>query len=422
MKKIIILGAGTAGTSLANRIAGKLPADWSLQIVDPEPLHLYQPDLLFIAFGGNDRKSRRPRRKTLSNRLEWIREGVRRVDPEAKRVELESGDRLEYDLLVIATGTQIRPDEVEGLLGEHWYRSAFDFYTLEGAHRLRETLANFDGGRLVVNVVEMPIKCPVAPLEFLFLADAFFTRRGIRDRVELVYATPLDGAFTKPLASAALGHLLTLKGVTVEAEFNTGEVDGEGRVLRSWDEREIPYGLLVSIPTHGGAPFLAGSGLVNELDFVRTEKHSLTAKGHDDIYVLGDATDLPSSKAGSVAHFQSEVAAASLLAQVRGESPAESFDGHSNCFIETGYGKGLMIDFNYDTEPLPGTYPLPGVGPFSLLAESRRNHWGKLAFRWLYWNAILPARPLPVAPHMSMVGKRRPVEAPALGVGGVSAA
>ena len=409
MKRLLILGAGTAGTMVANHLRGKLPEGWALTVVDPDPQHLYQPGLLFIPFGTEtEDRIVRPRAKTLLGGVEWVQETVAQVDTDERQVVLENGDRLAYDLLVVASGTQIRPEETEGMLGDHWHDTVHDFYTLEGAQALREALADFDGGKVVVNVVEMPIKCPVAPLEFLFLADEYFTRRGIRDRVELTFATPLDGAFTKPVCSQTLSYLLEQKGITLETEFNTGEVDGEAKVIRSWDEREIPYDLLVSIPIHGGAPFIAESGLGNELDFVPTDRNSLVAKNHDHVFVLGDATDLPSSKAGSVAHFQAEILAENVKRAIAGRSLVDDFDGHANCFIESGFGKALLVDFNYDVEPLPGTYPLPVVGPFSLLKESRVNHWGKLGFRLAYWHALLPARPLPVSTRMSMAGKRQP--------------
>ncbi len=408
MKQLLILGAGTAGTMVANHLRDRLPAEWRMVVIDPSDRHLYQPGLLFLPFGAKDETAMlRPRKRTLKRGVEWLQAAVERIDPEAKEIIFESGDRRGYDLLVIATGSEIRPQETEGLLGEHWHRSVFDFYTLEGAQALRDALAQFERGRLVVNVVEMPIKCPVAPLEFLFLADAFFTDRGLRDQVDLVYATPLDGAFTKPTCSRQLGGMLEEKGIRLETEFNTGSVDGKAKTLESWDGRRISYDLLVSVPTHGGAPFVEDSGLGNELGFVPTHPATLQSKKFESIFVLGDATDLPSSKAGSVAHFQSEVVADNILRTIHGEELKEGFDGHANCFIESGHGKGLLIDFNYETEPLPGTYPLPVVGPFTLLKESRRNHLGKLAFRWLYWNFLLPARPLPVPNRMSMWGKRK---------------
>jgi sulfide:quinone oxidoreductase len=413
MKSLVILGAGTGGTMVANRMARRLPPDWSLTVVDPEPTHLYQPGLLFLPFGARDeRKIQRPRVRTLDSRVRWVERAVERVDPEAKTVALQGADTLAYDLLVIASGARLCPEETTGLEGE-WHRSIHDYYTLEGALALRDALARFEGGRLVLNVVEMPIKCPVAPMEFLFLADDYFQRRGIRDKVELVYVTPLDGAFTKPMCNKVLSYLIRQKGIKIETEFNTGEVDGEAHKLVSFDEREVAYDLLVSIPTHGGAEFVETSGLGNELGFIPTHPHTLQAKQHADVFVLGDATDLPSSKAGSVAHFQSEVLEDNLLRTMAGRSLDEGFDGHANCFIETGQGKAILIDFNYDTEPLPGEFPIPGFGPMSLLKESRLNHLGKLAFRWVYWNMLLPGRPVPaVTTQMSMRGKSR--TAPAL--------
>ncbi len=408
MKRLVILGAGTGGTTLANKMRRRLRDDWSITVVDPDPVHLYQPGLLFLPFGArNEAKLLRGRTDTLRAGIDWVTFPVDRIDTD-KRVIHAGGDTIPYDFAVLASGTRIRPDLTPGLLGEGWLDSAHEFYTLDGALALRDRLARFDGGRLVVNVVEMPIKCPVAPLEFLFLADDYFRRRGIRDRVELVYATPLDGAFTRPIAAGVLGGLLQAKDIRVETEFSAAEVDGARRVLRSYDEREVPYDLLVSVPTHSGAAFIGASGLGNELDFVPTEKRTLQVKGQERVFALGDATDLPSSKAGSTAHFQAEVLEGNLVRAAAGEALEPGCDGHANCFVETGHGKALLIDFNYDVEPLPGRYPIPGIGPFRLLGESRMNHLGKLAFRWLYWHGLLPGRHLPVPTQMSMKGKRRP--------------
>lgn len=406
MKHLVILGAGTGGTMIANRMTSKLPGDWRVTVVDPAEAHLYQPGLLFLPFGAHDEHAIvRARARTLRRGVDWRRETVGAVDPVRRVVSLADGTTLAYDLLVIASGSRIRPEETPGLVGDGWRRSIHDFYTLEGARALRRDLAAFPGGRLVLNVVEMPIKCPVAPMEFLFLAHELFTRRGIRDRVELVYATPLDGAFTRPTCNKVLSHLIARRGIRIETEFNAAGVDAAARTLRSFDDREIPYDLLVSIPTHRGAPFVDASGLGNELGFVPTHPHSLRAKADDHIFVLGDATDLASSKAGSVAHFQAEVLEHNLSRAIAGRSLDDGFDGHANCFIETGFGKALLIDFNYDTEPLPGAFPVAWLGPMRLLKETRINHLGKLAFRWLYWNALLPGRSLPVSTRMSMWGK-----------------
>ena len=332
--------------------------------------------------------------------------GIDRVAVDEKRVVLVGGETIAYDFLLLATGSRILPESTPGLTGEGWYRTAFDFYTLDGARALRGALDGFRGGRLVLNVAEMPIKCPVAPLEFLFLADAYFTRRGIRDKVELVYATPLEGAFTKPVASRLLGDILARRGIRVLGDFSASEVDGTGRRLTAYDGRTIDYDLLVSIPTHGGAEVIARSGLGDASGWIPTDRHTLAVPRAPGAFALGDATDLPSSKAGAVAHFQSEVVTENLLAAIDDRPLTGSFDGHANCFIETGFGKAMLIDFNYDTEPLPGKYPLPGLGPFSLLEETATNHWGKLAFKWIYWNVLLAGKELPLDHRMLMAGKR----------------
>lgn len=406
MKRVLILGGGTGGTMLANKLARELDEGWTISLVDKEQTHYYQPGFLFIPFGvyGLD-DVERPRRQLIDKRVELLFSDIERIDPEAQTVHLERlNSPLPYDILVVATGAEIRADQVAGLQ-DAWRENAFDFYTPSGALALHERLENWEGGRLVVNVAEMPIKCPVAPLEFLFLADWYFHQRGIRDKVELVYATPLPGAFTKPQASRMLGDMLARKGIQVEVDFNVGEVDGGRSLIRSWDEREVAFDLLVSIPTNMGAQVIERSGMGDELNFVRTDKHTLQARDWENVWVIGDAANVPASKAGSTAHFMLDVVAENILRQIEGLEPKPDFDGHANCFIETGFDRGVMIDFNYEVEPLPGKYPLPGVGPFSLLEESRINHLGKLSFKWIYWNILLPGRAMPVSNQLSMAGK-----------------
>jgi sulfide:quinone oxidoreductase len=413
MTRIVILGGGTAGTIMANRLRRLFDRELSagrtsITVIDQDDQHLYQPGLLFLPFGKYEPEQLvRPRRRQLHHRVALVEAKIDRVETTENRVYLESGTSLDYDVLIVATGTRIAPEETEGMTGPGWQTRVFDFYTLDGATKLRDALARFDGGRLVVNVVDMPIKCPVAPLEFVFLADDYFTRRGIRDRVQISYVTPLDGAFTKPNAASALSHLLHDKGIELVTEFNAGRVDGEGGILASWDEREIPFDLLVTIPLHGGAEFVARSpGLGDDLGFVVTDPNTLQAKAAPNVFAIGDATNIPASKAGSVAHFEAEVLAENVQRYLATLAPRPEFDGHANCFIETGDGKALLLDFNYDVEPLSGTFPLPVVGPLRLLRESRLNHLGKLAFRWVYWNVLLPGRAIPmVGPRMSMRGK-----------------
>ncbi|MEP6856148.1 MAG: FAD/NAD(P)-binding oxidoreductase, partial [Pedococcus sp.] len=216
----------------------------------------------------------------------------------------------------------------------------------------------------------------------------------------------LSGAFTKPVASERLGGMLAARGIDLETDFVVDRVDPEARTLLSYDGRELPFDLLVTVPPNLGADFVARSRLGDELNLVPVDPGTFLATGHDDVFAIGDACDIPTSKAGSVAHFTIDVFVENFLEHVAGRPMTHAFDGHANCFVESGAGKALLLDFNYDTQPLPGTYPLPRLGPFHLLEETRVNHWGKLAFRWAYWNVLLPGRPLPLPSHMSMAGKQ----------------
>lgn len=410
MKRLLILGAGTAGTMMLNKLNKSLdPDEWQLTIVDKEETHYYQPGFLFIPFGIYDKEDViKPKREFFPANAEVIISGIDRIDPEAGRVYLENERVLNYDYLIVATGTEIRPDEIEGMDGELWQKSIFDFYTVEGAIALAEFLKDWEGGKLVLNIAEMPIKCPVAPLEFVFLADDYFKKKGMRDKVDITLATPLDAAFTKPIAAQELGGFMNDKNINLVTEFNIGWVDNDEKKIVSWDEREVDFDLLVTIPTNMGIKAIERSGMGDELNFIPTDKHTLQSKNWENIFVIGDATDLPSSKAGSVAHFESEILFENIMAVINGEPMPQKFDGHANCFIESGGGKGLLIDFNYDTEPLPGKFPVPGIGPFSLLKETKMNHIGKMGFRWVYWNLLIKGKELPLEPQMSMAGKYRP--------------
>ena len=414
MRRLVVLGAGTAGTMVINKLRRRLGRDWQVTVVEQSDEHYYQPGYLFLPFGSYAPTDVvKPTRRFIPAGVELVTGEIDKVVPDENVVWLMDGQCLPYDQLVIATGTTPRPDQTPGMLdGGQWRESIHDFYTFDGAMALRDKLRAFTGGRVAVHVVEMPIKCPVAPLEFAFLADAYFRDRDMRDRVELTYVTPLPGAFTKPIASAALGDMLDERKISLEADFVVERIDADNRTLVSYDEREVPFDLLVTVPLNMGADYVARSGLGDELNYVPVDKHTLLATGHDNIFVVGDASNIPASKAGSVAHFSVEVFVENFLAHVDGRPMSGSFDGHANCYVEAGDGKALLIDFNYDTEPLPGTYPLPHLGPFHLLAQTRVNHWGKLAFRWMYWHLLLPGRPIPLPAHMSMAGKTIPTTQP----------
>ncbi|NNC79551.1 MAG: NAD(P)/FAD-dependent oxidoreductase [Acidimicrobiales bacterium] len=406
-KNFVILGAGTGGTLAANRLRKMYPeSDLQIDVVDQDNDHVYQPGLLFVPFGlAFPDEIVRPRDRQLHDGINYHENPVEKVDIEDNKVTLENGTELAYDALLIATGSVLEPGETEGLTDTGWMESVFSFYDLPGATALAEKLSTFRSGRLVINIIDMPIKCPVAPLEFAFLADWFFTENGVREDISITYVTPLDGAFTKPTASATLAELLVKKNIELVTEFNTGEVDGEAKKLIGYDGTEVEFDLAVVIPLHGGAAYVHDSpGLGDELGFIPTDNQTLQSTVADNVFVLGDAADIPASKAGSVTHFEGEVLMENIEAFLEGKPLEASYDGHANCFIETGFSKALLIDFNYETEPLPGHYPGP-VG-LPLLKESRLNHIGKLMFQSFYWHGLLQGRDVPgLGPNMPTSGK-----------------
>jgi sulfide:quinone oxidoreductase len=413
-RRVMILGGGTGGTLVANRLRRMFPVEeLAVTVVDEDDRHIYQPGLLLVPFGlVPPVRLQRPRSRQLRRGIEFRQSTVELVDVEAAEVHLENSTVVPYDVLVVASGARLATGETEGLTGPGWMKDVFTFYDLEGASSLAAAIGSFEGGRVVIDTVDLPIKCPVAPLEFCFLADWYFRKKGIRDRVELTFVTPLDGAFTKPVASKVLSSLLDEKGVHLVTEFNTGEVDGRGRRLIGYDEREVPFDLAVVVPLHSGADYVGRSvGLGDGLGFVTCDEGTLQSKAAPNIFVVGDAGDVPTSKAGSVAHFEGQVVAENIRRFLLEQPFGRRFDGHTNCFVETGFGKALLVDFNYDTEPLPGRYP--GKVGLPLLEESRLNHFAKLAFEHFYWHVVLPGREVPgIGSAMPAAGKR---PAPAVG-------
>ena len=408
MKNLIILGAGTAGTMMANHLRPKLNKnEWNISMIDQYKTHYYQPGFLFLPFDTyTEDQVKKVGNKFVPKGVNYIQKKIEKISAEENKVELED-ETLNYDILIIATGSKIAPDEVEGMKGENWQKNVFDFYTFEGAVALRNKLRNWEGGKMVVHITEMPIKCPVAPLEFAFLADSYFAKKGMREKVDITYVTPLSGAFTKEYCSKALGYLLEDKNIKLVTDFAIEQVDNENNKIVDYGEQEVEYDLLVTVPTNMGDEVIERSGLGDELNFVPTHKHTLQSEENENIFVIGDATNVPASKAGSVAHFEAETLTDNILLYIEGKPLKEEFDGHANCFIETGNNKALLIDFNYEQEPVEGTFPFAGIGPLRLLKESVFNHWGKLAFRWIYWNMLLKGIPIPfVGRNMSTKGKK----------------
>ncbi len=411
-RNIIILGAGSAGTMMANHLKHKLDLhEWKITIIDEATTHYYQPGFLFLPFGIYDEHEiQRPITKHIPHGIEFINASIDHIEPEKNCVVLTGNIEIPYAILIIASGCTIAPEETEGMQGSLWYKDIFDFYTFEGARRLHDKLRSWEGGKLVIHITEMPIKCPVAPLEFAFLADDYFKHKGMRKEVEIIYVTPLSGAFTKPFASKKLGHLIEEKNIRLVTDFGIEKVDNENKKIIDYGGQEVAFDLLVTVPLNKGAAFIGRSGIGDELNYVSTNKFTLQTNIKENIFAIGDATSLPASKAGSVAHFESEILTENILHYIKGEELKAHFDGHANCFVETGNHKALLIDFNYDQEPVDGTFPIPGIGPMTLMEESMLNHMGKLGFKWIYWNVLMHGRTIPfIHPDMQKSGKHIPV-------------
>jgi len=408
--RVVILGDGIGGLVTANLLARRARGrgiNLGIRLIGESPVHTYQPGLLFLPFQPRGYRTladlQKDTARFIGQGIEYLAEHVTAIDTGSRTVSTER-QRYAYDWLVLALGARTLVDEVEGLRAQ-WGLRAHGFYMPDSALRLAAALASFDGGDLVVDIAEMPIKCPVAPLEFVLLADEYLTRRGIRRRTRLTVVTPLSGAFTKPVCNDMLAHLLTDRDIRIVPNAPLESVSE--RDINCQEGTSVPYDLLVVVPPHEGSDLIEAAGLGDGLGFGITDKHTLKSRVAARIFLVGDNTNVPTSKAGSVAHFQADVVVHNLLREVAGEEAEPLADGHTNCFIETGFGKATLIDFNYEIQPVPGEFPVPGLGPLSLLKETRLNHLGKLAFRSVYWNLLLPGRHIPlVESRMSTAGKR----------------
>ncbi len=405
MKNLVVLGYGAGGTMVATKLREKLEeSEWKITVIDRDWQHHYQPGWLFIPFGiYTQEECVKPKLDFVLKGIDFVLDEVTNIDPVKKRIKTKKG-HYDYDWLVVATGCRIMPGEVEGMM-EGWRGDIQDYYTPDGAVALHKKWKYFKKGRIVLNIAEMPIKCPVAPLEFIFMADWFFTVNGVRKDIELELVTPLSGAFTKPMASAALTKLCEEKNIKITPNFDLAEVNAAAKIITSAKGDEVNYDLLVAIPPNFGAQVIIDSEIGDPMGYIDTDNGTLKAKKYENMYVVGDATNVPTSKAGAVAHYESDIIVMNLIREIEGQEPLPEFDGHSTCFIVTGYEKASLIDFNYKVEPLPGKYPFPGLGPFSLLGESYVNYWGKMMFKWVYFNMMLKGKELPLEPQMFMAGK-----------------
>jgi sulfide:quinone oxidoreductase len=330
MKKLVILGHGTGGTIIATKMREKLPErEWDITVIDRDWQHHYQPGWLFIPFGIYTKNDCiKPKSKFVPPGVSLVLDEIVEIDPEQRLVKTKQAT-FNYDWLVVATGCGINPEEVEGMLGEGWGKDIHNFYTLDGALALENKMKYFQKGRVVLNIAELPFKCPVAPLEFCFMSDWFFDVHGVRNNIEIELVTPLPGAFTKPQASAMLGNLAAEKNIMITPNFQISGVDAGRKVITSYDGREVNYDLLVSIPPNFGAQCIIDSNMGDPMGYMDTDHNTLKAKNFDRVYVIGDAANVPTSKAGAVAHYEADVVAENLLREIDGQPPWPDYDGHA---------------------------------------------------------------------------------------------
>jgi len=375
MKRILILGGGTGGALIANLLAKKLNDQQAeITVVSASSQHYYQPGWLYVPFGREDaRKLSKSVRSLLNRRVELIIGSVERLDEKQQQVTLSDQSIVEYDYLVIATGSHVAPEEIPGLAegGHH-------FYTHDAAAKLFRVLQEFEGGRVVVGVGGLPYKCPVAPLEFTFLLEDFLTEKGVRDKTEITYTFPINRAFTIESASVVAQKYLDERGIKVETMFNLEVVDPEKRTVTSLEGTELPYDLLVMIPPHRGAKFLQGHALADEKGWIKTDRTTLRVKDTTNVWALGDTTDLPISKAGSTAHFEAPVIVEHIVAEIEGRklNPKRSeYGGHVLCFLEVGHNQATILDFDYAHPPVV-------KDPNALM------HYMKMAFNKSYFHLV----------------------------------
>jgi sulfide:quinone oxidoreductase len=384
MQRILVLGGGVGGTLVANLLVRKLHREIrrgtaTVTVVDSTGKHTYQPGFMYIAMGGERAASlERPERSLLDKRISLVVGDVTRIDEAAQLVELADGQRLAYTQLVLATGSRILPESIE-----HFETEAHHFYSAEAAARLRGALDAFEGGKVVIGIASMPYKCPPAPLEVAFLVEAELRERGLRERSEVHFCSPIARAFTIESVSEMATPILEQKGIELHTFFNVEAIDPDRKVVLSLEGEELPYDLLILVPPHKGQQFLMDSGLAPAPGgWLPTDRATLQVGGRPNVYALGDATDLPLSKAGSTAHFEAPVVAERIAAAVQGRDVSAkhgTYAGRVMCFFEIGDGKGTLLRFDYDHPPRP---PKP----------NQLWHLGKIVFNKTYWHTVPKGR------------------------------
>ncbi|MBF0444133.1 MAG: NAD(P)/FAD-dependent oxidoreductase [Magnetococcales bacterium] len=370
-KKILVVGGGLAGTIVANglcRHIGKELRNGKAQItmLGTSEQHLYQPALLFVPFGlAGEEDLFRNQRKLLNRYITYHVDPAKHIDAENKKVTTESGKVLDYDYLILATGSRIMPQTIPGM-----EEGALWFYDLDGARKMRTALQAFKGGKIIINV-NAPHKCPVAPLEITFMLYDYLTKRGLIDKTEITYTYPIGRLHALEPVAHWCKPEMDKKGIKYETFFNAESVDPAKKTITSMEGITLDYDMLITIPPHSGMDVVDNSNL-GKGGWATTDPKSLLHTEHDSIFVIGDTTNIPISKAGSTAHFETEVVIANITSMIQEGCWSRYYDGKVFCFVETGMDEGTYVWFDYENPPNPGP-------------PSQMIHWLKLTYNRLYW-------------------------------------
>lgn len=372
--KILIVGGGTGGTIVANNLARQLTTEIrankvEITMLSNSDLHMYQPGLFYVAFGQMmpDELYRR-QTSLLESGIDFYVDPVEQFELDKNQVVTKSGKTYTYDIIVIATGSRIMSASIPGLSeGGH------TFYTEQGAINMFKNLREFENGKLAI-VVGVPHKCPIAPVELVFSLHQYFQERGIREKVEIKYHYPINRIHSIENVAKWAQPEFDKIGVKYETLFNLEEVDAKNKVIKSMEGSEYQYDMLISIPEHHGMEVIESNNLGKD-GWIPTDRHKLTMEGYDNVYVLGDTTNLPVSKTGSVAHFEAETVATNISSIIKIGFPVKNYDGKVYCFIEAGHDNATYAMFNYEKPP-------------DLKPANKSVHWLKMSYNKMYWTTV----------------------------------
>lgn len=373
----LILGGGSGGLVLAERLRRRLPREHRVVLIDRSTEHHFAPSFLWVVLG-----QREPRRvigdiRAVTKRgVEFVQAEVQRIDPTGRKVETGQGP-FSYDQLVIGLGAALNPKAIPG-----FSEAAEGFYDLEGATRLRDRLKEFRGGQVLILIARTPFKCPAAPYEAALLLEDHFRRHPVAQpvKVDIYTPEPLPMPVAGPVLGKAVVELLTQRGIGFHPQHKVASIDAAGKRVRFEDGSEAAYDFLIGIPPHEAPAAAKASGLTNESGYIPVDPHTLQTS-HPDVYAIGDIAAIKLSsglmlpKAGVFAHGQAEALARSLAAKLAGRGEPRAFDGHGYCFLEAGAGKAGFASGDFYAAP---------ASAVELRRPSRHWHWGKILFE-RYW-------------------------------------